>query len=398
MSKVTVDAYHTVGRPYRISIDPDATVGATLGVDVVLGAAITLPNGQILPAGYVIQPNEVLNAFVPSSPSGSPGSSLDWSQLTNIPANVSAAASLATVGIVVRQTSGSWVTRSLGQPAAGLVISNANGDTGNPSFSLANDLAALEGLGGTGIAVRSAADTWVQRTLATASAARLTVSNGDGVAGNPTYDLATVANSGAGALLAITVDNWGRVTGSRAATLSDLAIGGGTTAQFLRGDATWSDTLVGPFRLQSSGGTVSTINSADANGRLRLTGNGASGQSGLIDLDPNPLDGTSGATLRVMRSTNTTGATGVQIFAGNNTTTTNHFFPGQGGDTTIAQTSGNVAFFGTGSFGSGSRVMFIANRTTAPTVNPVGGGILYAEGGALKWRGSAGTTTTIGPA
>lgn len=46
-------------------------------------------------------------------------------------------------------------------------------------------------------------------------------------------------------------------------------------------------------------------------------------------------------------------------------------------------------------YGGGVKVVFIANATTIPTNNPVGGGILYAEGGALKYRGSSGTVTTI---
>lgn len=50
---------------------------------------------------------------------------------------------------------------------------------------------------------------------------------------------------------------------------------------------------------------------------------------------------------------------------------------------------------GTESFGGGSNVIFICNAMTAPTTNPTGGGILYSEAGALKWRGSAGTVTTI---
>jgi len=51
-----------------------------------------------------------------------------------------------------------------------------------------------------------------------------------------------------------------------------------------------------------------------------------------------------------------------------------------------------------GAFGSGDGVIGIANRRVAPTTNPAGGGILYAEAGALKWRGSAGTVTTLAPA
>jgi len=39
--------------------------------------------------------------------------------------------------------------------------------------------------------------------------------------------------------------------------------------------------------------------------------------------------------------------------------------------------------------------MFIANSVGVPSNNPTGGGILYVEAGALKYRGSSGTVTTI---
>lgn len=48
--------------------------------------------------------------------------------------------------------------------------------------------------------------------------------------------------------------------------------------------------------------------------------------------------------------------------------------------------------------GGGSGVVGIANAGTVPTTNPTGGGVLYAEGGALKWRGSSGTITVLAPA
>lgn len=68
----------------------------------------------------------------------------------------------------------------LAMPAAGLTISGT-------SLALANDLAALEGLGSTGFAVRTAADTWAQRSIAAGTG--MAVSNGDGVAGNPSVSL-----------------------------------------------------------------------------------------------------------------------------------------------------------------------------------------------------------------
>ncbi|MFF5433413.1 hypothetical protein ACFY5K_25660 [Streptomyces griseofuscus] len=48
--------------------------------------------------------------------------------------------------------------------------------------------------------------------------------------------------------------------------------------------------------------------------------------------------------------------------------------------------------------GGGSGVVGIANALTVPASNASSGGVLYAQGGALKWRGSNGTITTIAPA
>jgi hypothetical protein len=58
----------------------------------------------------------------------------------------------------------------------------------------------------------------------------------------------------------------------------------------------------------------------------------------------------------------------------------------------------NIGLFTTTQFGTGLGVVGLANAATVPSTNPSGGGVLYAEGGALKWRGSSGTVTTIAPA
>lgn len=62
------------------------------------------------------------------------------------------------------------------------------------------------------------------------------------------------------------------------------------------------------------------------------------------------------------------------------------------------RSDGSVGIGTTDQFGTGAKVIGIANATTAPTTNPTAGGVLYAEAGALKWRGSAGTVTTIAAA
>jgi len=59
----------------------------------------------------------------------------------------------------------------------------------------------------------------------------------------------------------------------------------------------------------------------------------------------------------------------------------------------------STQFFSTTiALGGGAGVMGIANAAVVPSSNPAGGGVLYAQAGALKWRGSGGTVTTIAPA
>jgi len=60
--------------------------------------------------------------------------------------------------------------------------------------------------------------------------------------------------------------------------------------------------------------------------------------------------------------------------------------------------NGNFGFNTQNQFGSGVGVIGIANATTIPSSNPSGGGVLYCEGGALKYRGSSGTVTPIAAA
>jgi hypothetical protein len=112
--------------------------------------------------------------------------------------------------------------RTLTAPAEGIIINNGSGVDGNPGLELANDLLALENLAANGIAARTAADTWVTRTLVTSSQDRIVLTNGDGVGGNPAFDLAPVADSGSGTFLKFTRDAYGRVTGTTPVVLADI--------------------------------------------------------------------------------------------------------------------------------------------------------------------------------
>lgn len=82
----------------------------------------------------------------------------------------------------------------------------------------------------------------------------------------------------------------------------------------------------------------------------------------------------------------------VLIYAANGTVLT--------GMSTATSNAANLAIFDSGGvgFGGGKSVISIKNANTDPTTNPTGGGILYCSAGALKYRGSSGTVTTLGAA
>lgn len=95
--------------------------------------------------------------------------------------------SLNSTGFAVRTGAEVWAQRSI-TSGAGIAITNGDGVAGNPSISPANDLAALESLSGTGIPVRTGSETWLLRSIAAGQ--NIEVTNGDGVAGSPTIALA----------------------------------------------------------------------------------------------------------------------------------------------------------------------------------------------------------------
>jgi len=133
--------------------------------------------------------------------------------------DLAAVEGLTTLGIAVRTALETWTTRTLQQPAAGLTITNPAGIAGDPTFVLANDLAGLEGLAGTGFAVRTATDTWANRSIGNGPG--VIVTNGNGVAGNVTVehsDTSSVSdvfsdNSGTVVIqdVSITFDTFGHV-------------------------------------------------------------------------------------------------------------------------------------------------------------------------------------------
>lgn len=119
-----------------------------------------------------------------------------------------------------------------------------------------------------------------------------------------------------------------------------------------------------------TGGTIAEFTRSDDGQILELDGNGYSGH--------HTLDGTA------YFIGHNSGSRGLGLQTANSTRL---FITG----------SGNMGF-GMTNFGTSAANVFAIANGTAPTSSPAGGGQLYVEGGALKYRGSSGTVTTIAAA
>ncbi len=135
----------------------------------------------------------------------------------------------------------------------------------------------------------------------------------------------------------------------------------------------------------------------DASGRLAI---GATSASNTLD-----VAASGGATFRVYDSADV--GRGLVISAGSaasgvstiqtNTSVRVLAFGTNSTERMRLDSSGNLLVGLTSAATSSAKTIHIANATV-PTANPTGGGVLYVEGGALKYRGSSGTITTIAAA
>lgn len=152
-------------------------------------------------------------------------------------ADLDCIAAISTTGLIARLGSGTCAVRTIIAPAAGITFLNGSGVSGNPTLALANDLAALEGLASTGFAVRTGSDAWSQRTFQP-PAAGFTITNPAGVAGDPTFvlanDLAALEGlSSTGIARRTGTDAWSvgtLVTNAELANMATATFKGRTTA------------------------------------------------------------------------------------------------------------------------------------------------------------------------
>ena len=206
----------------------------------------------------------------------------------------------------------------------------------------------------------------------------------------------TINNSTSGSNILICQDNGAEVLNvhNGGATVCTATAGGASIA-FTANNSTSTGA---PFVAQDNGTAVLTVN--DGGGTLITATPG--GSSAPLTINNSTSSGSifiaqaNGSTIFTLSSTGALTHTAAATF--NSASGTSNFqvkSVNQSNMLFVDATNDNIGIGTASAFGSGVLVIGISNATTAPSSTPTGGGVLYCQAGALKFKGSSGTITTI---
>lgn len=124
------------------------------------------------------------------------------------------------------------VTGSTGLSVGGSPITTS----GTITLTLGTELQGLSALAGTGLVAHTTTGTYTERTI-TGTASNISVTNGNGVSGNPTIDLIDAGTPVTGQFVKITTDAKGRVTATSSVGSGDITTALGYTPVNKAGDS-----------------------------------------------------------------------------------------------------------------------------------------------------------------
>jgi hypothetical protein len=151
---------------------------------------------------------------------------------------VSGSLEVSTNGMIAKTSGSTVVGRTLTGSSTGVTVSNGDGVAGNPVIALTGPVGSINGLSGSGLLTLQNGSS-VGSVVIAGTAGDIVVADGNGLAGNPTISLDTTGVSlgtyGSSTQVAqITVDSKGRITSATDVTITGSAnIVGGAANQLL---------------------------------------------------------------------------------------------------------------------------------------------------------------------
>jgi hypothetical protein len=290
---------------------------------------------------------------------------------------VSGSLETASNGIIVK-SSGSVVARTLTASGVGLSITNGSGVSGNPTFALTGIAASVANLSGTGMLALTGGGTTVSGRDLTGTADQIDVANGNGASGAPTFSISANA----------VLPGTGSVTIPKGSSAQQPA-GANGQFRFNTDTQTFDGFSAGSWRQFSVAGGVSSF-SAGSTGFLPSTAtSGAVTLSGIL----NAANGGTGAST----------LTGYVYGNGTGAMTASTTIPNAGldnssitiGSTTVSLGGTITTFAGTSISGATNTLSNIGNSSltnSAITIN----GSSVSLGGSITVTSVATNALTIG--
>ena len=222
---------HLTGAGTTLDVDADANVDGTLTVDGQIRSQVTSGPALVIPTTNKINNlNADLLDSMTTATNATASTIVNRDSAGNFAANIITVASGTGLGAGIQgnartaDTLKTARTITIDGVVDGSVSFNGSADVTISTTYNDADITALAAMAGTGFVSRTAANTYAQRTLQVTASSGITLTNADGVSGNPTINVASastnasnnlVLRDGSGNFAAnvITADLVGDVTG-----------------------------------------------------------------------------------------------------------------------------------------------------------------------------------------